>query len=456
MRSEEGWAFENQLWGGVPVTAPELDPKNGFPPVINWLQQWPFPTATPRPYYRSNTPIHGENEECGWPIWLLDPPPTMVRRVTALPVAMMSRLYNEGFWSVDVAKYSHQALKFPVHEWAGRPLRSSFYLSFTPRRDLLRAFRSRAAWPWLSRSVSMLGQVGEDVLSEYIYRRAMGTAGPAVTRRRLHYERRRWRHSDAAIAARSREVTRLRDASRALLAGYQTADSPADGAAALGAYLDHARLLVAEALELARLAGWEVSALQLLVSECARLDDVGRRVVQGHMDGAGARVERMLKPAVDGAAAEVEGLQRELADVIPGLPPVGAADSLRLTIAEKTSAAASVLSAARGMVHELGRSVDTVGGFSSVQSARDKSVRSAFNLLVDTASGRRQWQTLERLAEHRLRELPGNSPIRRVVTACMRILEAVLGKAQDFVRVLSKYEVRLPGKIPLTRTGYEK
>lgn len=412
-----------KLWGGVPVTNPELDPKNGFPPVINWLQQWPFPTATPRPYYRSNEPIHGENDDCGWPNWLLDPPPTMVRRVTAVPVAMMSRLYNEGFWSVDVAKYSHQALKFPVHEWAGRPLRSSFYLSFTPRRDLLRAFRSRAAWPWLSRSVSMLGQVGEDVLSEYIYHRAMTTAGPAVTRRRLHYERRRWRHSDAGIAARSQEMTRLRAASRTLLAEYHTANSQAVGAAALDAYLDHARLLVVEALELARLAGWEVSALQLLVRECARLDDVGRRTVQGHMDGAGARVDRMLKPAVDGAAAEVQGLQRELADVIPGLPPVIAGDLLGLTIAERTSAAASILVAARELVHELGRSVDTVRGFSSGTSESDVSMRSAFNLLVDTVSGRRQRQTLERLAEHRLRELPGNSPIRRVVTACLRILE---------------------------------
>lgn len=409
-----------KLWGGVPVTTPELDPKNGFPPVINWLQQWPFPKATPRPYYRTNMPIHGENDDCGWPNWLLDPPPTMVRRVTAVPVGMMSRLYDEGFWSVFVAKYSHQALKFPVHEWDGRPLMSSFYLSFTPRRDLLRAFRSRAAWPWLSRSVSMLGQVGEDVLSEYIYHRAMSTAGPAVTRRRLHYERRRWRHSDAGIAARSQEMARLRAASRALLAGNSQA---VGGAAALDAYLDHARLIVVEALELARLAGWEVSALQLVVRECARLGDAGRRAVQGHMDAAGARIERMLRPTMDGAAAEVQGLQRELAVVLPGLPPASAGDSLQLTIAETTSAAASVLVAARELVHELGRSVDTVRGFSSVQGAGDESMRSAFNMLVDTASVRPQRQTLERLAEHRLRELPVNSPLRRVITACLRILE---------------------------------
>lgn len=407
----------------MPVTTPELDPKNGFPPVINWLQQWPFPTATPRPYYRSNMPIHGENDDCGWPNWLLDPPPTMVRRVTAVPVAMMSRLYSEDFWSTDVAKYSHQALRFPVHEWRGKPLRSSFYLSFTPRRDLLKAFRSKAAWPWLSRSVTMLSQVGEDALSEYIYHRAMRAAGAAVTRRRLHYERRRWRHSDAAIVARGQEINRLRAAALAGLEGWHVAAADRDPAA-LQAYLGHAALLVVEALELARLVGWEVSALQLLVSECARLDDAGRLAVKRYTDSTGTRVERRLKPIIEGAVVVFEELQRELAGVIPGLPPVAGADSLlRSTIVERASGAASVLAATRGMVYELGRSVDTIRNFSSAQHGNDSPVREAFNLLVDTASGRQQQEVLQRLAEHRIRELPSNSPIHRVLRVCFRILE---------------------------------
>lgn len=344
----------------------------------------------------------------------------MVRRVTAVPVAMMSRLYSEDFWSTDVAKYSHQALRFPVHEWAGKPLRSSFYLSFTPRRDLLKAFRSKTAWPWLSRSVTMLSQVGEDALSEYIYHRAMRSAGAAVTRRRLHYERRRWRHSDAAIVARSREITRLRAALAAELEGY----SANRDSAALEAYLGDVRLLVVEALELARLVGWEVSALQLLVSECARLDDAGRRAVKRYTDSAGARVERRLKPVIEGAVVVLEELRRELADVIPGLPPVAGADSLlRSTIGERISAAASVLAATKGMVYELGRSVDTITNFSSAQHGNDSPVREVFNLLVDTASGRQQQEVLQRLAEHRIRELPSNSPIHRVLRACFRILE---------------------------------
>lgn len=344
----------------------------------------------------------------------------MVRRVTAVPVAMMSRLYSEDFWSTDVAKYSHQALRFSVHEWGGKSLRSSFYLSFTPRRDLLKAFRSRTAWPWLSRSVTMLSQVGEDVLSEYIYHRAMRSAGAAVTRRRLHYERRRWRHSDTAIVARSREIARLRAALSAGLEGY----SANRDSAALEAYLGDARLLVVEALELAWLVGWEVSALQHLVSECARLDDAGRQVVKRYTNSAGARVERRLKPAVEGATVVVQELQRELADVIPGLPPVAGADSLlRSTIGERISAAASALAATKGMVHELGRSVDIITNFSSAQHESDSPVREAFNLLVDTASGRQQREVLQRLAEHRIRELPSNSPIHRVLRACFRILE---------------------------------
>lgn len=267
----------------------------------------------------------------------------------------------------------------------------------------------------------MLSQVGEDALSEYIYHRAMRAAGAAVTRRRLHYERRRWRHSDAAIVARSREVTRLCAASSAGLAEYSTIRDPA----VLEAYLGHARLFVVEALELARLVGWEVSALQLLVSECARLDDAGRRVVQRYTDSAGARVERRLKPAIEGAAVAVQELHRELADVLPRLPPAVGADSLlRLTIAERTSAAASVLAATRGMIYELGKSVDSVRNFSSAQHGNDSPVHEAFNLLVDTASGRQQRETLQRLAEHRIRELASNNPIHRVLRACFGILES--------------------------------
>lgn len=119
------------------------------------------------------------------------------------------------------------------------------------------------------------------------------------------------------------------------LQSSHAANSQAVDLAALDTYLDHYRLLVVEALELARLADWEASALRLRVSE-------------------------------------------------------------------RTSAATSIPSAARELVYELGRNVDIVKGFSSVQSTSDVPMRNALNLLIDTASGRRQWQTLERLAEHRL------------------------------------------------------
>ena len=403
-------------------TVPELGVKDGYPQIVSWLQQWPYSMTAPRPYFRAGVQSCGETDGAGWPNWLLDPPPTMVRRHTALPVTMMSRLYNEEFWSTEVGKFSHQALKFPVHEWGGKPLKSAFLFTHIPVEVLRRSFLARAAWPFLGSAVEVLSAVGEEALSEYIYLRTIKAAGPDVVRRRLHYERKRWATSDAAIDAVAQEMNRLRGVARARLAEYRSSSGDDQAAARGVVYFQQASLIATAGLDIARLLGWEISVLQFGVSECARLEHDGRARLKRFLDGASSRIERKFKPVLSSAAATVAELQLTMSLLLGPLPPTGGSGSLQTTIRGRTVAVREVLDSTQTLVDALGRSVDTLRVFDPARHGEGSPTQRAFSLLADRSSDRLHGLRVEKLAQHRLRELPRDSPLLTIVTACYRVL----------------------------------
>ncbi|KAG8162184.1 hypothetical protein KVR01_007949 [Diaporthe batatas] len=462
-RSEEGWAFENQLWGGVINTMAEIAPRDGFPQVIGWLEKWPYPTKAPRPWFNAGPTSHGEIDDFGWPGWLLDPPPTVVERNTALPVAMMSRLHDESFWDTQFARFGHEALRYAVHQWEGRPLRSSFSYTHLPLDVMRRALGPArgAAWRWLEAAEDLLSRGGEPVLAEWLLLLASDAAGPALVRRRFRVEARRWRTADAAARAAARRLDGLVTAARARLSEWQR---PAEGdgsdsggvggdtAARRAAYLEQARLIANAGLDAARSLGWEVSSMQYSAAECGRLAPRRRGVLRRPLARCGARVERWFKPLLALAAAAVEEVRAELnTPRSPGPPATSSGQALARAAAEadygrrrgvvvaRLDAAHGSLAATRALVDELGRVVDELwrasgpapvghgrpsrGRGAAAPAPAPAPARYSFTLLAERSSDRLRRNRLERLAQHRLRELPWNSPGPTLARAACRILE---------------------------------
>lgn len=411
-----------------------IEPQAGFPQVTSWLQQWPYTTSTPRPWFRAPWTACGEVDNSGWPTWLLDPPPSLINRQTALPVTMLSRLYDEAFWASDFAKFAHESLKFAVHQWEGRPLKSSFFHSFVPFDVLQRSFANApAAWPWLSAAGHVLGAVGESTLAEWLHLRTVDAAGPAVAARRFHYERRRWRASDGAARGLAGQVDRLVAAARARLAEYRTSAAAADdGTASVvdqlvrrAAYLDQARLVANAGLDVARQAGWEVSSMQFSVSECARLEP-GRgrtgRVLQRELDRSGARVGRWFRPFLALAVAAVAEVQVDLNGLL-GSGVQGQQQMQQMqVIAARVAAAYQVLTSTQALVDELGHAVDELWAVRPDGQGGTPAAQYTFTLLAERSSDRLHRNRVERLAMHRLRGLPSDSPVLVMMTAASRIL----------------------------------
>lgn len=224
--------------------------------MINWLQEWPQAPTRPRPYYRGNASAHGEMDESRMaPTWLLSPPPTMMQRFTAMPVTTMSRLFQDRFWSVDVARFGLEALKFPTNVWEGRPLKSSFTASFVRPGDIRSSFESRKAWRWLVRAFGVLIEAGEDNLANFLTDRALVALGPGMLRRRFHYEKKRWQQTDARFREISQEVAHLR-AVPINMASVETQ---------LQSYILQGQNLISQAMMFNRLLGTEIQALQYFV-----------------------------------------------------------------------------------------------------------------------------------------------------------------------------------------------
>lgn len=401
-----------------------IEPRDGFPQVTGWLQQWPYAMTAPRPWFRAGWASHGEVDGMGWPTWLLDPPPTLINRHTALPVTMMSRLYDESFWATDHSKFSHASLRYPVHEWQGQPLRSSFFYNYVPLEVLRRSFSSEYAWPWLSAAAEVLHNTGESALADWLQVRTVDAAGPAVARNRFNYERRRWRVSDAAARAVAVGLDGLVTAARARLAEYRTAAAAADDdtAARRAAYLEQARLIADAGLDIARQAGWEVSSLQFSVSECARLEPGRRRVLQRELDLSGARVGRWFKPFLSLAVAAVAEVQAEL-DAPLGPQQQQQQGQQEQVIRARVAAAHQVLVSTQALVDELGRVVDELRAVRPAgQPGGAPATRYTFTMLAERSSDRLQRNRVERLAQHRLRELPSDSLVFVIMTAASRIL----------------------------------
>lgn len=377
----------------------------------------------------------------------------MVNRSTALPVTTMTRLFDEDFWSTDVAKFSHQALKFQVHEWEGKPLMSSFFFTYGPSDVLASGFLNRDAWPWLSQAVNMLTDVGEEVLSEYLYNCAIQAAGPDVLRRRVHYERKRWRTADAALDEKADEISQLRAVSQDRLADYQSREPGDQEDHLLGLYFDQARLITAAGLELARIAGWEISSLQYLVSEMARLKDEDRDRVMGQLEPARARLEKKFKPVLGEATKTVEAVLQEVRVLARSSSPEGSSSSSsagsahsgspastvvpapaapvrisaeeRSTTVERVLAAYEVLNSTHTMAVRLAEVVDTIREYKTRPEAW-AAIHDNFNMLAERSSDRLHRDRVERLAQQRLGELPMDSPVLTVVTACYRILRRTM------------------------------
>lgn len=164
-------ALLSKIWGDILEVEGRTDSgmevsSGGFPGVVPILQNWPS-RPYPRPYYRREKASKIEEMD-DWPVWLTDPPPSIMGRKTAIPVTMLSRYLDQRFWDGEVRRYGQQALKVSRHQWQGRSLKSNARHLFFDKRDVERAFRSKSVYVWMDFAKSVLRKSREYALADYM------------------------------------------------------------------------------------------------------------------------------------------------------------------------------------------------------------------------------------------------------------------------------------------------
>lgn len=438
-QAEEGFVFENLLWGGelsYATTENGMDKDDGFPATVNvTLKSWPRAKPHPRP-------ARAGADNSRWPDRLTEPPASTVNRETALPVTTYSRLFHESFWARGgpFAQYGHQALRMPVHQWEGRPLKSQFEFLYVRNHDSSRAFGSKAAVNWMLSAYALLREAGQYAIAEYMLHLTESLVEGSRMGKRLHYEKKTWAQTDPRILGRIGEIRRLGNQLPTLLANYRQArdqpgdprQGPAPVANALSAYIDQGRLMLVEATELERLLGIEVQQTQYLILGVLKQIDETRRSLGRYLDILRYRLQNVLGRRADEAIAAVSALhQQYLAEIVPGLPqPMdGNQQHRRLSqlVSAYTTMSASIQASFPSVRNQLNDLVNTIsiclnqdGNGALARPPLDR-----FNYLLDS-SGIRQMRTerrnLEGLAIRDIRRLPEGSQERRIVYGWMMAL----------------------------------
>lgn len=266
-----------------------------FPAIIAAMR--PQAMRWPRPYYKRNTA--GPDKLIGdWPVWLTDPPPSVMGRETAIPVTMLSRYHDQKFWSADFRRYGHQALKLSRHQWEGVPLRSDLEYKLIIRSDVVRAFGSKRAYRWMRLAYQTLVQARETALATYMMGLSRSVVESVMMRRRLHYEKKAWPRTDADLTRLRKEVTRLQDTATRRLNDYRALRTVlpfdmADIGRAFQTYMEQVRLLFAQCKKLDRVLGEEVQYLQYLVLGFLRQEEHVRAWLQNYMVVISKRINRV-------------------------------------------------------------------------------------------------------------------------------------------------------------------
>ncbi|KUI57475.1 hypothetical protein VP1G_04833 [Cytospora mali] len=440
-RAEEGYAFEKQLWGGRldSLINPEtgMSSHDGFPGTIAVLREWPHTRCHPRPYFRRDTATPDEYEN-GWPIWLATPPPTLVRRETAVPVTMLSQYLDQSFWSTKFRKYGHQALKISRHQWEGRSLKSTFSYVLSSKRDVVRAFRSKTAYRWMRRAHRALVEAREYALATYMTNLSQSAVESDMMRRRLHYEKKTWPRTDAALMRLRREVRRVRGIATTRLREYKARRGVLPlGAVEVGrgleGYLEQVRLLLIQGKELDRLLGEEVQYLQYLVLGFLRQENDARSRLQSYMDVIYERIYRVLEPAAATIIRTTARVNTEWLDVITEYAEACLAQNVRVdrTVRNLWGILTTMSTDANALYpptqHHLDnlRNIIKNGRRVAAGGLAGSPMASNFDLLVDSAGLREirtQRMRLRNLALRDMLRISRNNNLKQIVEEWLVIL----------------------------------
>lgn len=424
-----------KIWGGVPihqVVAPGMTSDDGFPSTIHvCMETWPRTQGYPHPLKTDPQASKDDPFDNGWPKQLTEPPPTMVSRKTAMPVAAYGRFFNESFWTGGGAfdKYGHQALRISRHQWEGKALKSQFKLQYIRHKDVARAFGSRKVYLWIAAVEVLLRKAKQYALADYLSEKTKERTEGVVMRKRLHYEKKTWRRSDALLFRHVAEIRRLLVPLRELLDTYQRARAGQDNAdaltaeAALLAYVDQARLIIIEASEIQRRLGIEVQYLQYLAFAIVKQDNRTRVGLRRYMDLIRFRIRSFLIRMADEttSAALLWVFQQYCGEILPEIPP-DPATLLRQRASRLTSIGRELATSFPSTRQQLADLADVIDV--CIDVADDGELGSPplerFNLLVDGAglrALRTNQRNLGRIAFRDASRLRPGSPEQKIVAA---------------------------------------
>lgn len=424
-----------------------MDKDDGFPATINvTLKGWPRAKTEARPPNgRGNqqAAAAAEDDKLEWPNRITEPPTSTISRETALPVTMYSRLFRESFWAPGgpFAKYGHQALRMPTHQWEGRALKSQFEFLYVRMRDVSRAFGSKRAVDWMLTACIKLREAGQYAIAEYMLHLTESLVEGGMMRRRLHYDKKTWPQTDRAILRHIDEIRRLGNQLPALLAAYRHAqaqwvDHSQDREPlvnAISAYIDQGRLIIVEATEVQRLLGVEVQHTQYLVLGVLKQTGETRRHLGRYLDILRYRLQSVLGRRASEAIGAVSAVHQQYFDeIVPGLPqPMDGHvlyGRLRQLVSNFTTMSASIQATLPSTRNQLSDLVNTISICleENANGALGAPPLARFNYLVDS-SGIREMRTqrrnLRNLALRDMMRLPYNSKERRIAHGWMMALQ---------------------------------
>ena len=120
-------------------------------------------------------------------------PPMVDYWLRPLPPNAVKKLFSEAFWKTAAAKYGPQALRLE-----GDVPKISLVPEFRRKADLTRLFgKQSGTWMWADRD--KLNNTGYALIVDYLDMLVQKRIGAVWSRKRWHYERKRWPFMDEEL-----------------------------------------------------------------------------------------------------------------------------------------------------------------------------------------------------------------------------------------------------------------
>lgn len=233
------------------------------------------------------------------------PPLSPISKSTAIPLATVSQLFSQTFWTDGAAaKYGHQGLKISNHVNL-HPLKSIFSTSIVRlRREYDEVFvMIEDVYDAMTKGRSILKEHSDlrwGVVADYLINLTDRFVESRMMLRRLREQRRTWTATDREIQGSVADMQDISGEAMSHLNNYRNTGAATE----LDAYLGQVDSLFSAASEVQSRLGRKCLSLQHLVVEFVKQDDEARaEFSKEHMGHLAVRIRDIFRQTLEQARA---------------------------------------------------------------------------------------------------------------------------------------------------------